>query len=100
MSQILRLSLPMTVWLIGFSSLYALQGLSCSRLWPPDLNPRAVLIYAAVLLVCIQGLMLWSIIRKPAVSVFMQWTATFLASVALGSAIWISAPVVALSVCG
>ncbi len=100
MSHILRLSLPMTVWLIGFSTLYAVQGLSCSRIWPPDLNPRAALIGAAVLLVSLQGLMLWSIRRRPAVSVFVQWTATFLATVALVSAIWTSAPVIALSACG
>lgn len=99
MSHILRLSLPLTVWLMGFSALYALQGLSCSRLWPPDLEPRTALICAAVLLISIQALMLWSILRKPAVSVFLQWIATFLASVALGSVIWISAPIVALSVC-
>lgn len=100
MSQILRLSLPLTVWLIGFSALYALQGLSCSRIWPPDLEPRTALVSAAALLVCIQALMLWSILRRPAVSVFVQWIATFLASVALGSAIWTSAPIVALSPCG
>lgn len=100
MSHILRLSLPLTVWLIGFSALYALQGLSCSRLWPPDLDPRTALIYAAALLVCIQALMLWSILRRPAMSAFVQQIATFLASVALGSAIWISTPILALSVCG
>lgn len=99
MSQILRLSLPMTVWLIGFSSLYALHGLSCSRHWPPAIEQRPVLLAAAGLLIALQSLLLWLILRSPSSSPFVQWTATVLAVVATGSAIWTSAPLLGLSGC-
>lgn len=108
MIQILRLSLPMTLWLIGFSTLYALEGLSCSRHWPPGLEPRAVLITAAALLVGLQGLAFWLTLLQPPRSNPAPNPATNpvdriaagLAAAALGAAVWTSAPVLALAACG
>lgn len=103
MIQILRLSLPMTLWLIGFSTLYALEGLSCSRHWPPGLEPRAVLITAAALLVGLQGLAFWLTLLQPPRSNPatnpVDRIAAGLAAAALGAAIWTSAPVLALAAC-
>src|SRR5690606_20114388 len=65
MTQILRLSLPITFWLIGFSALYALQGLSCSRHWPAGLDPRTGLLVGAALYILVQGLALLAILRNP-----------------------------------
>lgn len=99
MSPILRLSLPFTLWLAGFSALYALHGLSCSRHWPAGLEQRPVLIVTAGLLIGLQALMLWLVRRSPDPSRFVQWTATFLAAFALGAAIWTWAPVLVLTGC-
>lgn len=100
MSQILRLSLPMTVWLAGFSALYALHGLTCSRHWPEGLEQRPVLIAAAGVLIAFQALLLWLVLRAPSPSRFVQWTATVLAAVAAAAALWTAAPVLFLSGCG
>ena len=43
MREILRLSVPIACWLAGFSAIYALQALSCSRHWPEGLPIRPVL---------------------------------------------------------
>lgn len=100
MSQILRLSLPITLWLIGFCALYALQGLTCSRHWPAGLDPRTALLVAAALNVVIQGVALVAILRVPSLSRFVQFAATVLAAAALAAALWTSLPVLALSICG
>lgn len=100
MSQILRLSLPLTFWLVGFSALYALHGLSCSRHWPPGLEQRPALIAAAGLLVGFQALLLWLVLRAPSPSPFVQWTATVLAAVAVGAAVWTWVPVLFITGCG
>lgn len=99
MREILRLSLPFTVWIIGFCAIYALQGLSCSRHWPEALEPRAALIAAAATYVASQGLVLLLVRRAPATSVFVTRIATLVAVAALAAALWVSLPVLALSVC-
>jgi hypothetical protein len=99
MTQILRLSLPITFWLIGFSALYALQGLSCSRHWPAGLDPRTGLLVGAAVYILVQGLALLAILWNPSPSRFVQRAATILAAAALGAAVWTSMPVLAMSVC-
>ena len=44
MTDVLRLSVPLGLWLAGFSATYALQALSCSRHWPEALPERVVLV--------------------------------------------------------
>jgi hypothetical protein len=99
MKEILRLSLPFTVWIVGFCAIYALQGLSCSRHWPETVDPRSALIAAAVVYVTGQGLVLLFVRRAIATSVFAMRTATIVAVAALAAALWVSLPVLALSVC-
>lgn len=100
MIQILRLSLPITLWLIGFCAIYALQGMACSRHWPPGLEPRAALMVAAALFVLVQGFVLLAVLRVPDTSRFVQRTAASLAAVAFAAAVWTSLPVLAVAVCG
>lgn len=99
MNPILRLSLPMTVWLIGFSALYALHGLSCSRHWPSGLEQRPVLVAAAALFLCVQTVLLWLTVRTPSASRFVQGTATALAAVAVAASVWTWAPLLGLGGC-
>jgi hypothetical protein len=100
MTSVLRLSLPLTLWLVGFSGLYALQGFACSRHWPDGSDPRLVLIGAASVFVILQGLALAVVLARPARAIFVQATATALAAAALAAAVWTSLPVLALSICG
>lgn len=99
MTDILRLSLPLTLWLVGFSSVYALQGLACSRHWPEALDARAALIAASVAAAVIQSFALLAVRSLRSESVFAQRVATALALTALVATIWTVLPVVAISVC-
>lgn len=101
MTNILRLSLPFTVWLIGFSAIYALQGVTCSRHWPDGLEPRHALIAGAALYVAIQGLILAALLALRSPSRFVQTTATILGTAALAAALWTVLPVLITdAVCG
>ena len=99
MIEILRLSLPITVWLTGFSVIYALQGLSCSRHWPMDTDTRTVLIGVSALGVLVQVLILLVVLYAPSTSRFLQSTATALAAAAVVAAAWTMMPVLAAYVC-
>lgn len=100
MTNILRLALPFTIWLIGFSAMYALQGLTCSRHWPDAVEPRTALIAGAALFVMIQGLVLAALVARRSPSQFVQSTASVLGAAALAAALWTSLPVVTITVCG
>lgn len=100
MKNVLRIALPLTLWIIGFSAVYALQGLACSRHWPPGQDGRTALIAAAALFILVQGLVLAMVLSRPANSRFVQSTATTLAAAALAAAVWTSLPVLTLTVCG
>jgi hypothetical protein len=99
MTNVLRIAMPFTIWIIGFSAVYALQGLACSRHWPPGLDERTALIVAAALFIGVQGLVLGAILARPATSHFAQRTATILATAALGAAVWTLLPMLTLTVC-
>ena len=72
MIEILRLSLPITVWLTGFSAVYALQGLSCSRHWPADLEARPVLLAAWAIAIVLQLIALIAVLYAPSPARFVQ----------------------------
>lgn len=99
MIEILRLSLPITVWITGFSVVYGLQGLTCSRHWPADLAPQPVLLAAWAIAVLLQGLWLLAILYAPSPSRFVQTTATAIAVTALVAAAWTMLPVIMTSAC-
>lgn len=99
MIEILRLSLPITVWLTGFSAVYALQGLSCSRHWPADLDPRPILLAAWAVAIVLQLVALLVVLSAPSPSRFVQTAAVTLAATALGAAVWTLMPVLVASIC-
>jgi len=99
MIEILRLSVPLTVWITGFSAVYAVLGLTCSRHWPPDFEARPVLIALWVAVIALQALCLAAILRAPSSSSFVQATSIILAATALVAAIWSMLPVIATSSC-
>ena len=99
MNEILRLSLPITVWLMGFSAVYALQGLSCSRHWPADVEARLVLLAAWTVAIVLQLLILLAVVYAPSRSRFVQTAAITLAATALVAAVWTMTPVLTASVC-
>ena len=99
MREILRLSLPMTVWLVGFSAVYALQGLACSRHWPAGLEARPVLIATWAVAVALQVLILIGVGYWPSPSRHIQTATSALAATGVVAAIWTLMPVVAASIC-
>lgn len=99
MIEILRLSVPLTLWIIGFSALYGLQGLTCSRHWPVEIDGRTALLIASAVVVAAQGVCLMAIRRALSSSPFVQTSATTLAITALVAAIWLVLPVLVTSAC-
>ena len=99
MIEILRMSLPISFWITGFSAVYALQGLSCSRHWPDDMEARPVLLAAWFVAIAVQALGLMAVLYAPSSSRFVQSTAVVIAGTALVAAIWTMMPVLAASVC-
>jgi hypothetical protein len=105
MSDILRISLPLTAWLVAFSAVYGLQGLVCSPRWAEigfDLQMgRWALALAAGLSVALQVALLM-ILRRPgfaAQSRFVQGLSLSLALVALVATLWTLLPTVTTSLC-
>lgn len=99
MIEILRLSVPLTVWITGFSALYGLQGISCSRHWPAGIDAQTLMLIAGGVAVAAQVLCLFAILRRPSASRFVQTTATALAVTAVVAAAWSMLPVLATSAC-
>ncbi|WP_432256873.1 hypothetical protein [Limimaricola sp. AA108-03] len=104
MISVLRLSLPLGLWLASFSAVYGLHGLLCSSRWaapPIALSERALLIGATLAAIALQALCLL-ILRSP------RWRepdprlrniGLALATVALLATAWTMLPVVAFSSC-
>lgn len=99
MREILRLSVPLGLWLASFSAVYALQGLSCSRHWPEVLPARPFLLLAWGLAVAIQAGLVWTLLRDPSPSPFVRAASLSLAVTALVAAAWTLMPVAVTSIC-
>ena len=99
MIEILRLSLPISFWAIGFSAVYALQGLSCSRHWPTDFDARPILLAAWAVAIAVQALSLMAVVYAPSSSRFVQATSLAIAIAALVAAVWTMLPVLTASTC-
>ena len=100
MIEILRLSMPISVWIMGFSAVYALQGLTCSRHWPANIDAGSALLVGWAVAVALQILCLAAILRAPSPSRFVQATAVSLAVTALIAAVWTMLPVLTATLCG
>jgi hypothetical protein len=99
MTEVLRLSMSMTVWLIGFSAVYALQGLACSRHWPADIEARPILIVAWAVVVVLQALIMVVLLSYPSRSRYVQTVTVALAATGIVAAIWTFMPIAAASIC-
>lgn len=104
MSTVLRISLPLTLWLASFSAVYGLHGLLCSSRWSPfseDWMGRAVLIGAAVVAIAVQVALLFTL-RSPrwaSPDRTIQRASLTLAAAALVAAIWTLFPTAVVSHC-
>ncbi|WP_378949604.1 hypothetical protein [Paracoccus sp. R86501] len=100
MGTVIRLALPLTVWLAAFSAVYGLNGWLCTT-GLGDATARAVLAAAVLLAVAVQaGLILW--LRRSdwrAAGPVLRGVAMTLAAVALIGTVWTLVPGLMLSHC-
>ncbi|MBS3651840.1 hypothetical protein KEU06_24835 [Pseudaminobacter sp. 19-2017] len=105
MTDILRISVPLTAWLAAFSAVYGLQGLVCSQRWADaglDLTAgRIAMMVAWAAAVALQLVFLLAL-RSPRFvsrSAFVRWVSLMLAISALVATLWTLLPVVTTSAC-
>lgn len=105
MTDILRLSVPLTIWLAAFSAIYGLEGLVCSDRWAQAnlslAEGRTVMVIAWLVAIAIQVSFLLAL-RSPRFvsrSIFVRGISVSLAAVALVATLWTLAPVVATTAC-
>lgn len=101
MTDLLRLSVPLSVWLCAFSAIYGLQGSICAGLIA-EAPGRAALTGAWVGAIIVQVLLILAL-RHPAwasESDFVQAVAMTLAVAALFAAMWAQMPVLFATTCG
>lgn len=105
MIDILRISVPLTVWLASFSAVYGIEGLVCSRRWAEsglDLQTGRVALIAAWMLAIALQIAFLLALRAPRLaspSGFVQGVSLALAVTALVATVWTLFPVVATSLC-
>ncbi|MDF1726482.1 MAG: hypothetical protein P1U53_01920 [Sulfitobacter sp.] len=102
MKDLLRISLPITLWLISFSAIYGLHGLVCSARWAAlgnGLAPAAALAVAALVALVLQGIAVVLVYLSPAGSVRMRFVSRALAIVALVALVWTVLPVAFTTSC-
>lgn len=107
MTDVIRLSLPLTVWLISFSAVYGLHGIVCSSSWSATTGfaglsqGRLVLLGAFAIATVVQAATLIFLMseRFGGATGFMRWTTLALAIVGLVAVVWTLFPVAALSLC-
>ncbi len=107
MTDVIRLSLPLTFWLVSFSAVYGLHGIVCSSQWSatPSFTGlsqgRLVMLAAFVLAIVMQAAILaflWSE-RFGGASSFMRGTSLTLAVAGLIAVPWTLFPVAVLPLC-
>lgn len=105
MTDILRISVPLTAWLVAFSAVYGLHGLVCSDRWAAaglDLAVgRAAMAAAWIVAIALQVALLLAL-RSPrfaSPSAFMRGVSLTLSVTALVAKLWTLMPVVTTSAC-
>ncbi|WP_323766809.1 hypothetical protein [Marinovum sp.] len=104
MTSILRIALPLTLWLAGFSAIYGLHGLLCSSRWAvagDDLPGRGLLIAAAAVVLVLQVALI-GVLRSSIWSAsdpVIRHISLGLGVVALVSSVWTLMPVLTVSHC-
>lgn len=105
MRDMLRIAIPLTIWLAAFSAIYGLGGLVCSERWAEaELGRgagRLALLAAWAAALAVQAGVLLAL-RSPrfaSPSAFVQGTAATLAAAALFATAWTLLPAAATSLC-
>lgn len=104
MKDVFRIALPLTLWLVSFSAVYALHGVICGAqvAWLADpALARTALVLAWLVAIFAQLAVLIGLLHPrlggpPGVA---RWIAVTLAVAALVAAIWTLFPVAVLSIC-
>lgn len=104
MSSILRIALPLTLWLASFSAIYGLHGVLCSSRWAVagvDLPGRWLLIAAVGLALVLQVALIYllRVSAWPAADPVIRHISLGLGVVALVSTVWTLMPVLTVSHC-
>jgi hypothetical protein len=104
MTDILRIALPFTVWVISFSSVYALNGVICEPYWQggdiPTVGRSILIIIAGTAVTAQAGLILalgWT--GAGGGSRFVERMALGLAVAALFCSVWTSLPTLMFPMC-
>ncbi|MCL3883354.1 hypothetical protein [Marivita sp. GX14005] len=106
MMDILRLSLPLALWLASFSAVYGLHGLICSGKWASlgltELSARAALLIATALAVAVQAALVFALRSPPfaSPSPSLRRVSLTLAIVALIATGWTLFPAALMTMCG
>lgn len=105
MTDILRISVPITVWIAAFSAVYGLEGIVCSDLWSGAGlslgHGRVALIVAWAAAIALQVVLLLAL-RRPRFGSSLLWVrrvSTILGCVALVATVWSLMPVATTSLC-
>ncbi len=102
MRELLRIALPLTLWLASFSAIYGIEGVVCSVRYSGDANDgRLVLALAALAAVALQVALL-AAARSSSYgsrSPFVRRVSVTLAAAALVAAVWTFIPVAATTIC-
>lgn len=103
MRDALRLSLPLTLWLVSFSAVYGLHALVCTTGWAGSPGPggmdwgRIVLVGAMAAAVALQAAgVAWLGATAPG---FVRRVSLALAVVACAATVWTALPTLALPLC-
>jgi hypothetical protein len=100
--DVLRIAIPLTVWLAAFSTMYGLEGLVCSGHGTGGaLMGRTVLVAIALAAVALQIVLLLALRSASygSQSPFVRHVSVTLAIAALVATIWTFIPVAATSIC-
>lgn len=106
MRDVLRISVPLTVWLASFSAIYGLHGVICSGGWPSVAMlgiplSRVVLVLAWMSATGLQIALLLAVrsAQFGSASTFVRRTSIILSVAALIATLWTLFPVVVTSTC-
>lgn len=102
MRDVLRIAVPLTLWLAAFSGVYGLEGIVCSGRWSETTSVgRPVLVAAAAAAVALQTVLVLAL-RSPGYgspSPFARRLSVTLAVAALVASVWTFIPIATTSIC-
>ena len=107
MRDLLRILLPLLLWLAAFSAIYGLHGIGCAQRWPEVALPAASLFRWALVTAWLAAILAQLVVlaalgsrRFGAPSPFARWTSLATAWAGLVATLWTLHPVALLADCG